>query len=142
MKKILIYGIIFLVIIGGFCFAQQLYIGDYITIAWDPWPQPGNGTYTYEVGVIDRDGSGEPIIVDEVVTPPVTINISTYDFEVTFGVRTVLTLSVPATIDGIDYVAGDRVPSEWNFSDVNGVSTPNPFVASRGVHAPEGFRRQ
>ena len=141
MKKILIYGIIFLMIIGGICFAQQLYIGDQHTLEWDLEPDPANGSNTYELCVVDQDGGGSPIIVDEVVIPPVTINISAYDFEVTFGVRTVVTLETAAIIEGIEYEAGDRVPSIWNFSDVNGVSTPNPFVASRGVHAPGGFRR-
>ena len=141
MKKTLICGVIFLMLIAGICTAQQIFIGDQHELSWDLEPDPVNGAFTYEVCVIDQDGGGNPIIVTEVTTPPVTIDISAYGFEVTFGVRTVLTLSEAALIEDIQYEAGDRVYSDWNFSDVNGESTPNPFVAWRGVHAPGGFKR-
>ncbi|HUV83617.1 MAG TPA: hypothetical protein VMW53_11180 [archaeon] len=141
-KKLLLYSIIFLILVGFICTAQQLYIGDNQELSWDSEPDPVNGSLMYEVCVMDREDGGDPIVVDEVIIPPVTVNISTYNFEVTFGVRTVLTLSEDAMIEGTQYEAGDRVYSNWNFSDVNGESTPNPFVASRGVHAPGNFRRQ
>ena len=139
MRKVVFVLLAVMLIAFPLAFSQQLFIGDQHVLIWDLEPEPANGTQTYEVCVIDRDGGGEPAIVDEVTAPPITVDISTCDFEVTFGVRTVLTLSQDAVIDGIQYQAGDRITSSWNYSDINGEATPNPFVASPGVHAPGGF---
>jgi len=144
MKKIIFALLVIMLAIFTIGFSQepsiQLFIGDRHPLSWDLEPEPANGTQTYEVCVWDRIGEGDPIVVDEVSVPPVTVNISAYDFRVTFGVRTVLTLSQDAVIENIEYQAGDRISSEWNFSHINGVMTPNPFVASRDVHAPGGFK--
>ena len=119
MKKIIFALLVIMLAIFTIGFSQepsiQLFIGDRHPLSWDLEPEPANGT-------------------------PVTVNISAYDFRVTFGVRTVLTLSQDAVIENIEYQAGDRISSEWNFSHINGVMTPNPFVASRDVHAPGGFK--
>jgi len=139
MRKVIFILLAVMLMAFPLAFSQQLFIGDQHVLTWDLEPTPANGTNTYEVCVWDRAGAGDPIVVDEVSAPPVTVDISIYDFEVTFGIRTVLTLSVDEIIEGVQYQAGDRVSSIWNYSDINGEWTPNPFVASRGVHAPRGF---
>jgi len=124
------------------CFAQQLYFGDVHEITWDLEPLPPfDVTQMYEYCAIDRAGGGSPVDIHEVDLPPVDFNVSCYDFIATFGVRTVWVLGEDVIIDDTLHPAGSRIVSEWNFSDVDGESTPDPFECYRGVHAPIGVKR-
>lgn len=124
-------GLLMLVCVIGY--SQQVFIGNIHKIWWAEEIKPPYATRTYEVCVLDRVG-GTPIIVGDIdVTPteiePFTVDISAYSFEVTFGVRTVWIFTEDVTLDYIEYHIGDRSESVWNYSDVNGEFTPNPFVA-------------
>jgi len=144
MKKILIYGIVFLMIIGGVCFAQQIYVGRYHPIKWDlVEPIPSQVIQTYEHCVLNRIGSNQAENIIETDMPPVTVDISSCDYVVIFGVRTVWTFIEEMEIDEIIYPVESRKVSNWTFSDSTDPEyVPIPFDLLQDVLAPKGVRRQ
>lgn len=136
MKKLWIIPIVLLLAAFTIGYAQQVFVGAEHELEWDAEPIPPYATQTYEVCALDRAG-GMPIILGEVAGTTFLADISAYDFEVTFGVRTVWVFTMDVTIEGTHYHVGDRLESVWNYSDVNGEFTPNPFVGcSKVVLAP------
>jgi hypothetical protein len=61
---------------------------------------------------------------------------------ITPGVRAKYVLTQDIKIDGIDRFIGETIVSEINWSDVNGLETPNPFVLFEVVEKPKGLRIQ
>jgi len=118
-------------LIGGICFAQQLfetYYGDHPTITWDPVAEPANGTQTYVIWMTDRNGW--ETIVGETVLPPYTLDVTMYSTEVFPGVQTKIVLD-----------NGTELPSEiiWSY-DGRVEYVPVPFVLLRGAQAVKNFK--
>jgi len=143
MKRFVVL-ILFSLFLASFAigFTQQLFVGERHDLVWDEVTTPPFATVSYELCVV---GSMDPeevhYILGEVLSPPYAADISTFDFEVNFGIRTVWTFTADWEVNDIQYYVGQRLESDWNYSDVNGVYTPNPFVGLRGVLAPTGFER-
>lgn len=144
MKKILIYGIIFLMMISTIGVAQRIYVGKIHPVTWDlVVPIPSQVIQTYEHCVLNRVGSNQSENIIETDLPPVSVDISNYDYAVICGVRTVWTFIEEMEIDGVIYPVGSKKISVWTFSDsLDTRYVPIPFVLLRDVLAPKGFRVQ
>jgi hypothetical protein len=112
MKKIIL-----LILLLPFLMAQQIVYYDNVPIAWDAVSSVAGSTITYE---ILRASVGDPGVA-EIVT-----EISAAEYSVPLilegdwivGVRTVRTVDAN----------GERLLSEINWSDINGLNTPTPFI--------------
>ena len=124
MKKTLIILLAVLLIGLSIGYSQELVIGTQQTISWDA-VSVSQGTISYEVGL--RDSSNSVTVLGETTDLSYTFDVPSGDTYVV-GVRTKLVL------DGNTYY------SDWNWSDVDGESTPNPFVLLQAVPAPLNLR--
>ena len=119
----------------GYLAAQQVFTADQKTIEWNESTSVGvlEGTYSYEVYTLPEGG-------DKTVLPDYTVVDATL-----VGETTDLTETITFTAEG-NFVIGVRtkrvladdsvVYSDMNWSDVNGESTPTPFVV-RYILPPE-----
>jgi len=127
MKRLWIIALVVMMIAFSIAWGQQLYVGTSHTVAWDEVYE--EGTISYEVWL--RDANGDTYFVAETFDTEYTVDISNYGGEMVVGVRTKQLL-----YDEMFY-------SEYNWSDVNGEETPNPFVllpSSPVVPVPNNFR--
>ncbi len=123
MKKFIIILFILICTVG---YSQQLYIGTTHTIEWDAVITP-QGVISYEVWL--KDVEGTEIYVTEISDTMYTVDISGQEGIINIGVKTKL------VYDSITY------RSDINWSDVNGLETPDPFVLWRAVPRVKNLRR-
>ncbi len=142
MRYAMIIMLVLLCLVMTIGHAQQLFVGNVHPLSWNPRTAPAFATQMYEVGVKDEtDPDNVYYILGETTEPEFDADISEFDFEVTFAVRTVWNITQDnVIINSVTYNTGDRVESDWNDSIRNGVWTPNPFVGLRGVLAPDGLK--
>ena len=113
MKKIIVLILLMLPLL----MAQQIVYYDNVPITWDAVTPIAGSTITYEV---IRAPSGDPAAIE------IVAEISGVEYDVSLvvegdwivGVRTI------RTIDSNN----ERYLSSVNWSDINGVYTPDPFV--------------
>jgi hypothetical protein len=112
MKKLIAIGILILVLFSAW--AQDVIYTNQATVAWDPVAPLGGDVITYEVWI--SDGITETLMIEtDLLEHTITFGAEG-SFKV--GVRTVRTITA----------TGERLFSDMNWSDVNGASTPDPFV--------------
>jgi hypothetical protein len=112
MKKIIL-----LILLLPFLMAQQIVYYDNVPIVWDAVSSVAGSTITYE---IMRAPAGDPGIAE------IVAEVSAVEYSVPLiiegdwivGVRTVRTIDAN----------GERLLSEINWSDINGLNTLNPFI--------------
>lgn len=112
MKKIVV-----LLFLLPLLMAQQIVYNNVLPITWDAHAPISGSTITYEILRAPRYQPESFEIVDEISTIEYSVPL-VVEGEWIVGVRTV------RTIDGL----GERLLSEINWCDVNGVWTPDPFV--------------
>lgn len=139
MKKLTLFLLIAMLVAMPLA-SQTLFVGNFHELYWDPEPDPLFADVTYEVGVTPDKSDVD--IINQTSDTSITVDIRDYDYTVIFAVRTVWTFTQEYEIDDVVYQIGDTRESDWNFSDENGVFTPDPFVGSRDVLAPKGLRRE
>ena len=125
MKKLFIVLLVALFVGLSIGYSQELVIGTTQNIQWNAVSVP-QGTVSYEIGL--KDSSDNVTILGETTELSYTFDVPSGD-TYSVGVRTKL------IIDTTTYY------SEWNWSDVDGESTPNPFVLLQAVPAPKNLRR-
>ena len=125
MKRIFIILLAVLLIGLSVGYSQELVIGTPQIINWDA-VTVSSGTISYEVGL--KDSSDNVTILGETTELSYTFDVPSGDTYVV-GVRTKLIL------DSTTYY------SDWNWSNIDGESTPNPFVLLQAVPAPTNLRR-
>ncbi len=113
MKKIIILILLMLPLL----MAQQIVYDNVVPITWDAHAPITGSTITYEVIRAPRYQPELFEVIDEISAIEYSVPL-VVEGEWIVGVRTV------RTIDGI----GERLLSEINWSNVNGVWTENPFV--------------
>ena len=135
MKKLILVALIFLVSMA--CMAQTIQYRDDATLDWDVVAQA-----QVQVGV---DGNGEPIVEDvqsieyEIFREPFPVADRTVG--TSLGITSLITLGIVVPNDALTYAFGVRtiyttvtatmVYSSINWSDVNGLATPLPFLYRR-----------
>ncbi len=112
MKKIVV-----LLILLPLLMAQQIIYNNVVPITWDAHAPIIGSTITYEILRAPRYQPESFEIVDEVSILEYSVPL-VVEGEWIVGVRTVRTVDV----------IGERFLSEINWSNVNGVWTPDPFV--------------
>ena len=112
MKKIVV-----LLILLPLLMAQQIVYYDVVPITWDAVAPIAGSTITYEVIRAPSGDPGAAEIVAEISVIEYSVPLIV-EGEWIVGVRTV------RTIDAL----GERLLSEINWCDVNGVWTPDPFI--------------
>ena len=112
MKKILV-----LLFLLPLLMAQQIVYDNVVPITWDAHAPIAGSTITYEVIRAPRYQPGSFEIVDEILAIEYSVPL-VVEGEWIVGVRTV------RTVDAL----GERLLSEINWSNVNGVWTPDPFI--------------
>jgi hypothetical protein len=129
MKKLIVLLILFFTVP---CFAQQVIPTNQITIAWDESTSVGvlPGTFSYEVFTIP-EGLDKTVEANWVSVGEVSALIETVTFTVEgkhiVGVRTKRILADGTT----------NLFSDVNWSDENGVNTPDPFVVFYAINPSE-----
>lgn len=118
MKSTFIKILIVLFLIAPFLIAQEVHYANQVTVAWDPVSD--TGTITYEVfitpyPIVDPQNPGAHNLVGETAATDYTITFQT-EGKYAVGIRT------KKSIDGEIFY------SDINWSDENGVYTPNPFI--------------
>ncbi len=119
MKKIFWIVFIILIMILTIGYSQEIHVGDQHTITWDT--VNANGVVEYQVWVRYE---GTDILLDIVPAPPYIADISQYGNAIIIGVATVI----------------DGEVSDINWSNVNGESTPSPFILWPVVLPPVNLR--
>jgi len=131
IRRLLLYSIVSLFLVGGICFAQvlQIYRGPTHTVLWDDdnlvMPEE---TLSWVIWVTDRaDYTAE---LAEVTEQEYLIDITSYDFQVIVGVQAKI-------------VSGEEVYlSEITWSDSGDVElVPLPFALLQGVQRVRNLRR-
>ncbi len=125
MKKI-IFLLIFMTALSGY--AQDIEYTNQVTVAWDVVaPIEPTDIITYQVWT---DSVAGIVMVGKTDLVQYTITF-TVEGEYIIGVGTKR-----------EVVSGDIVYSEINWSNVNGVSTPDPFVVRyiKPIQSPENLR--
>ncbi len=112
MKKIVV-----LLVLLPLLMALDIVYYDTVPIAWDAHTPIAGSTITYEVIRAPRYQPGSFEVVDEILAIEYSVPL-VVEGEWIVGVRTV------RTVDAL----GERLLSEINWCDVNGVWTPDPFV--------------
>lgn len=112
MKKIVV-----LLFLLPLLMAQQIVYYDTVPITWDAHASILGSTITYEIVRAPRYEPELFEIVDEILAIEYDVPL-VVEGEWIIGVRTI------RTIDGI----GERLLSDINWSNINGVWTPDPFV--------------
>ena len=128
MKKIILL-IIFMTALSGY--AQEIVYTNQVTVTWD------------EVAPIELTD----IIIYQVWTDSVTTGImlagetGLLQYTITFVIEGEYIIGVGTKRE---VVSGDKVYSEINWSNVNGVWTPNPFVVRyiKPIQSPGNLRLQ
>ena len=121
-----------IVLIAAWAFAQQVIPTNQITIVWNESDSVSTlpGTYSYEVfsmpETLDRTVETNWVAVGEVSVLTSTVTF-TVEGKHIVGVRTKRVLA-----DGVTVLY-----SPVNWSDENGVNTPNPFVVFYGINPSE-----
>ncbi len=125
MKKLLVLGFIILMLLS--LSGQAVFYGPTHVLEWDAHAPMLDSAITYEMYLFD--GTTQTLVGET------DLLIYTFDLPsegaYVFGVKTVRNIS-----------NGEKRYSDINWSDVNGLETPNPFGASnyRDPAAPEGLR--
>jgi len=128
MKRLLI--ILFFVLVATLAYSQEIVYTNQVTVTWDAVaPIEPTDIITYQVWT---DSDAGIVMIGETDLLQYTIT-HTVEGEYVPGVSTKRELDT-----------GDIVYSEINWSNVNGVSTPNPFVVRfiKPIQSPEGLRLQ
>lgn len=124
MKKFIVVLFLLIFTMG---YSQQLYIGNTHIIEWDAVTTP-QGIISYEIWLKDADGI--EIFIAETSDIIYTVDISGQEGIINIGVKTKL------VYDSVTY------HSDINWSNINGVWTPDPFVLWRAVPRVKNLRRQ
>ena len=131
MKKLLFIGLMLIMAMG--LWAQEIVYTNQVTIEWDVVAPMGGDTISYEVYRAPHPAGSPEELLGETTDLFYTV---TFTVEGTYilGVRTVRTI----------IETGERLYSDINWSDVNGVFTPNPFLCRyyQSPVVPEGLRLQ
>ena len=129
MKRIFIVFVLATLVVCGFV-AQTIYYTDQATLNWDAVIELTDNTpigpgdvIEYEVyrtsyPVIDGQNPAAHVIEGTVSSTSLAINVPNDGVSYAYGVRTRLTTDGGATV----------LYSPINWSDVDGLSTPNPFL--------------
>ncbi len=112
MKKIVV-----LLILLPLLLAQTVVYYDVVPIAWDAHAAIANSTVTYEVMRARVGAPGSAVVVGETALLEYDVPLL-LEGDWIIGVRTVRTIDAN----------GDKFYSPINWSDVNGVWTPDPFI--------------
>ena len=128
MKKLLTLGFILLMLLS--LSGQAVFYGPTHPVEWDAHAPMADSIISYELYLFD--GTTQ-VLVDETAALTYTFDLPGEGVYV-FGVRTVRNITS----------TGEKRYSAINWSDVNGLETPNPFEASNydDPVAVEGFRHQ
>ncbi len=126
MKKLLILGFVILMALS--LSGQTVFYGDTHSVEWDAHAPMFDSVISYEVYLFDGTAQA---LVDETAGLTYTYTLPGEGVYV-FGVRTVRNI----------ISTGEKRYSAINWSDVNGLQTPDPFEASNWADpgAVEGFR--
>ena len=125
MKKITLVLLIVILVVFSLGYSQELVIGTPQTISWDA-VTVSQGIITYEVAIKDS--------LNNITALGETAGL-TYSYDVPSGGEYVVGVRTKLVIGTTTYY------SDWNWSDVDGVSTPNPFVLLQAVPVPLNLRR-
>ena len=127
MKKILVLLVLLPLLMCGIM-AQTVHYTDQATISWEAATEltddtPLVGVVEYELyrtpyPVVDGQNPGVHTLEGTVSSTALDVNVPNDGVSYAYGVRTKLTTDGGATI----------LYSAINWSDVNGLSTPNPFL--------------
>ncbi len=132
MKKIF-FGLVIILMLGlSIGYSQSIEYTNQVTVAWDEvLPIEPTDVISYQIW-IDSAMTGI-VIVGETDLLQYTITF-TQEGEYIIGVNT----------KRIVAITGDIVYSEMNWSNVNGVNTPSPFVVRyiKPIQSPENLRLQ
>ncbi len=143
MKKIVVLLILLPLLMCGIM-AQTVYYTDQATISWDAATEltddtPLVGVVEYELyrtpyPVVDGQNPAAHTLEGTVSSTALDVNVPNDSVSYAYGVRTKLTTDGGATI----------LYSAINWSDVNGLSTPNPFLYKHpqtvSPKAPQGLQ--
>ena len=125
MKKLIFILFMVLLCVLPLAYSQELVIGTPQAINWDA-VTVSQGTISYEVAL--KDSSDNVTMLGETTE-------LTYNFDVPSGGEYVVGVRTKLIIDTTTYY------SDWNWSDVDSASTPNPFVLLQSVPVPLNLRR-
>jgi hypothetical protein len=129
MKKILLIFLLVLPLLLG----QTIVRDNPVSVAWDEVTPMGGDTISYEVFVapVGDYQAAQSVGETDLLTMDVTI---ANEGDWVIGVRTVRSITSN----------GEILYSEINWSDVNGLATPDPFIVRHYAvpAAPSNLRRQ
>ena len=126
MKKVTLVLLIVIMVVLPLAYSQELVIGTPQTINWDA-VSVSQGMVSYEVAL--KDSSDNVTMLGETTDLTYNFDVPTGG-EYVVGVRTKL-------------IIGTNLPqySDWNWSNIDGTSTPSPFVLLESVPVPQNLRR-
>ena len=129
MKKILLIILMVLPLLLG-----QIVVRDNpVSVAWDAVASMGGDTIAYEIFIAPLGDYASAQSVGQTVLLDMDVTIAS-EGDWVIGVRTVRTITVNSEI----------LYSDINWSDVDGLSTPNPFIVRwyAAPDAPNNLRMQ